>query len=121
MRTYEQLNLGQRPSDAKPGPVWRAFAGPGLPVTFERAVHLAEQAMSAADMSVLAHEELDFGWVMVLQGRKYLATRDFRDQLVGHGVTIVDRQTGDVFCSGSATPAWDAIVGYLEARARPVG
>ena len=72
------------------------------------------------DYRVLSFQELEFGWVMVLQGRRYLETRDFRDQLVGHGMTIVDRQSGDVFCSGSATRAWDAIVGYLEARARPL-
>src|SRR4051794_18767091 len=120
MATYEHLDLGRRPADAKPGPVWRAIAGPGRPVTFEGAVQLVERALSTADMGVLSFQELKFGWVMVLQGRKYLETREFRDQLVGHGVTIVERATGDVFCSGSATPPWDAIVGYLEARARPL-
>ena len=116
--SYEQLDLGNRPFDAKPGPVWRAATGPGRPVTFEQAVQLAESALSSADMSVLSFQELDFGWVMVLQGRTYIETRELSDQLVGHGVTIVDRETGDVYGSGSATPAWDAILGYLEARVR---
>jgi hypothetical protein len=121
MESYEELNLGQRPSDATPGRVSRVAAGPGCLITFEQAVQLAEKAMSDADMAVLAVQELDFGWVMVLQGRKYLATRAFSDQLVGHGVTIVDRKTGDVFCSRSATKAWDAIAGYLETRVSPAG
>ena len=118
MTKYEQIDVGARPARAKPGPVWRASAGPGRSVKFEEAVLLAEQAMAGADMGVLRFQELEFGWVMVLQGRRYIETREFRDQLVGHGITMVDRQTGDVYCSGSATREWDAILGYLEARDR---
>jgi len=114
--TYEHLDLGPRPFTAKPGHVWRLAAGPGRSVTFEEAVQLAEQAAAASDMGVLSAKEMEFGWVLVLQSRQYIATRSFSDQLVGHGITIVDGRTGDVYWSGSATPPWDAIVGFLAAR-----
>jgi len=112
---YERLEVGPPPTDAKPGVVWRAVTGPGHSVSFQDAVRLAEEI--DGDMCVHALQELEFGWVMVLQSRRYLETRDFRDQLAGHGITIVDRKTGDVFCSGSASRPWDAILGYLEASA----
>lgn len=90
-------------------------------MTLGEAVGLAERALSASDMGVLAVQEFDFGWVMALQGRRYLATRAFLDQLVGHGLTIVERATGDVYCSGSASPGWAAVLGYFRARAKHRG
>lgn len=117
MEQFEPLDIGPRPADAGPGRVWRELVGPGRAVTVGEAVELAERAFSASDMGVLAVQEFDFGWVMALQGRRYLATREFLDQLVGHGFTIVERATGDVYCSGSASPAWSAVLGYFKARA----
>ncbi len=69
--------------------------------------------------AVMSARQAPFGWVMVLQRRRYIETREFRDQLVGHGVTIVDRETGAVYASGSGTPVWDAILGFLRATGRP--
>jgi hypothetical protein len=115
---YEQLDLGPKPSHVKPGHVWRALAGPGHVVGLAEAAGLAERAYAESGMGVLAVQETEFGWIMGLQSRRYLSTRDFNDLLVGHGLTIVDRNTGDVFCSGSATPPWAAILGYLETRSQ---
>lgn len=119
--SFEPLDIGPRPADAVAGPVWREIVGPGRTVTLGEAVELAERALAASDMGVLAVQEFDFGWVMALQGRRYLATRDFLDQLVGHGLTIVERATGDVYCSGSASPGWAAVLGYFKASARHRG
>jgi hypothetical protein len=113
---YEQLDLGPKPSHVKPGRVWRALAGPGHVVGLAEAAELAERAYAESDMGVLAVKETEFGWLMALQGRRYISTRDFNDMLLGHGLTIVDRNTGDMFCSGSATPSWAAVLGYLEKR-----
>jgi hypothetical protein len=117
MDQFEQLDIGPQPADVAAGPVWREIVGPGRTVTLGEAVRLAERALAASDMGVLAVQEFDFGWVMALQGRRYLATRAFLDQLVGHGLTIVERATGDVYCSGSASPGWSAVLGYFKVRA----
>jgi hypothetical protein len=114
----EQLDLGPQPGHVEPGPVHRALAGPGRAVALTEAVELAEFAYAASDMGVLAVQEFDFGWVMVLQGRRFIATREIDDMLIGHGPTIVERDTGDVYCSGSLSPGWGAVLGYLEARAK---
>ena len=116
---YERFDLPPRPPDAVSGNAWLAAAGPLRPVSFAEAVALAEETMNRDApemMAVLCAAEAEFGWVFALQGVRYIQTRNFSDQLVGHGVTIVDRATGSVYCSGSATPLWGAVLRFLELR-----
>src|SRR5690242_15375874 len=115
MADYKALNLGEPPAQLTPGQVELLDAGPGREISFPEAVSLAESAMNRISsnhvMAVLSVCEMEWGWVLVLQSKRYLETRQFRDQIVGHGVTLVDRKTGAVYGSGSATPPWSAIAG----------
>ena len=106
------MNLGPEPATVAHAIVSIEADGPGRPVGFEEAIELAERAMSRAGqeaMVVVSAERLDLGWAFSLQGERYIRTRAFSDQLIGHGITIVEERTGAVFGSGSGAEAWAAI------------
>ena len=110
--TIEPMDLGHEPPTVVPAIVSVESDGPGRLVGFEEAVQLAERAMSRPGqeaMLVVSAERLDLGWAFWLQGERYIRTRAFSDQLVGHGITIVEERTGAVFGSGSGAGAWAAI------------
>jgi hypothetical protein len=114
-RTYEPVDLGPEPADITPGQIECLDPGLGRQVSFDEAVDLVERAMNRGTherMCVMSVQEMDFGWLFFLQGQRYLETRQFSHQLVGHGATIVDRRTGAVYGSGSATRPWAAIAAF---------
>lgn len=49
-----------------------------------------------------ATEEYDFGWAFYYQLKKYIETKDYREMLVGHGPILVDRNSAQMFETGSA-------------------
>ena len=89
-------------------------------MTFDEAVVLAQLAHRET-MGVSGVDEMEFGWVFGFQSHKFLETGDMADMFFGHGVTIVERDTGDVYCAGATTRAWNAILGFFKERADPLG
>ena len=47
-------------------------------------------------------QEHDFGWVFFYNSKKYLDSGDFRDALAGNSPLIIDRESGQLFETGTA-------------------
>ena len=72
-------------------------------------------------MRVLSFAEVEAGWAFVLQTPRYLETRSWSDMVIGHGLIFVDRQTGDVYSSGSGQPTAGTVLGFSRAVADGTG
>jgi hypothetical protein len=123
MDRFERLGLGPAPSSTDPAPVTRMARSPGRHVELDEAATLAEKAMSTDDLElkVLSVAEVDHGWAFALQSPRYLETRSISDQVVGHGLTFVERTTGDVYSSGSAYAPEAAVLGFARALSDRTG
>jgi hypothetical protein len=64
------------------------------------------------DEVVVAVEEHERCWSLVAQSRAWVSSRDERDMLVGRGVFIVAKSTGDVHPTGSALPGEAAVAAF---------
>lgn len=117
MSRFERLELKPPPADCKPAPVARLTRGPGGPIDLDEAVHLAESAMSSdtGRMQVLSVAEIEDGWAFLLQSPAYIASRSYKDLGVGHGLTFVERKTGDVYSSGSGHSLAAMVLGFTRA------
>ena len=124
MAAFRPLHLGPLLPDTVPAWVSRHSQGPARPVTFAEAVVLAEAAANDGPvqprypLGVFAVREESFGWVMCLQSRRFIETGNDGDLLIGLGLTIVDRETGAVYSSGSGAWGWPTILGFLMATGR---
>jgi hypothetical protein len=69
---------------------------------------LAEALDASGDLRVIPDttEEHDWGWIIYLQTRAWIASRDFEDMLIGHGPMLITR-SGRMFALGSGAP-WHA-------------
>jgi hypothetical protein len=123
MARFERLDLSPSPPSTDSAPVTRIARGPGRPVDLDEAAALAEKAMSIDDLQlrVLSVAEIDAGWAFFLQTPRYLATRSWLDAAIGHGLTFVERTTGDVYSSGSAYAPEAAVLGFARALADGTG
>ena len=61
-------------------------------------------------------EEHEFGWVFYYDSAKYIETEDFRDALAGNAPLIVDRNTGEIFVTGTAHETEYYINNYMKNR-----
>ena len=122
MRSYEPIDLTRKPGlHKRDSRVDRILVGPGRTVTREEAIALAEKAMSNRaphTMKVFALHEDSYGWALGLQCERWVETRNIEEMVIGHGVTFVDRDTGDVYGSGSGSWAWDALDSFMLERAK---
>jgi hypothetical protein len=123
MARFEFFDLDPAPSDGRPAAVTRETRGPGHPVDLDEAATLAELAMSTDDhaMRVLSVAEVEAGWAFGLQTLRYVETRSDSDMAIGHGLTFVDRKTGDVYSSGSGAPVSATVLGFARALAEGTG
>lgn len=46
--------------------------------------------------------EKDWGWVFFYQSKAFVKTNDFRDMLTGNAPYIVNKQSGEIFLTGTA-------------------
>ena len=123
MARFERLDLRPMPPTTNAAPVTRMARGPGHAVDLDEAATLAENALSTDDLEVriLSVAELDAGWAFVLQAPRYLETRSFGDMVVGHGLTFVERASGDVYSSGSGYGSEATVLGFTRAIADGTG
>ena len=124
--SYSPLNLGPKPAEVERAAagVRLLRAGPGRVVTFAESVQLAEDTYNARTsledpatrLGVLAATEMLFGWVLMLQTLRYIETRNDDHLMIGHGVTIVDRENGDVYGYYGIGSPWSAIAEFHRLR-----
>ena len=62
--------------------------------------------LSEGKLVVLEKETIgrDWGWVFFYQNEEYLKTGDFRFQLAGNAPIMVNRNTGEIVETGTASP-----------------
>lgn len=69
----------------------------------------AAGALRIQDASTLTH---DFGWLFLYQSAAYLDTGDFAQMIAGNAPLIVDRFTGALWATGTASRPDDYIADY---------
>ena len=123
MASFERFDLQPPDSSVTPERVTRRARGPARLVDLDEAATLAEAAMSTDDqvMRVLSFAEVEAGWAFALQSPRYLETRSWKDMVIGHGLTFVERQTGDVYSSGSGQSVGGTVLGFSRAVADGTG
>jgi len=65
--------------------------------------------------------ELNFGWVVYWNSRRFLEAGDIRHALHGNTPLLVDRRDGMVHPIGTGTPLEQAIRGFADAWSRAAG
>ncbi len=86
------------------------------PITLDQARALVEQAIADWPMPMAivdAHTtEFDFGWTISCRSEAFIRSGDMLDMAIGHGPFLVDRFTGALWPTGSATPAEKLVENY---------
>jgi len=71
--------------------------------------YLARRLDHDLDVIEEATRPFALGWILSYQTRRYIATRDFRDRIIGHGPLLLDARDGSLHETGS-NPNWASYV-----------
>jgi|SRR6266849_8392031 len=85
------------------------------------ATRLQAMKLDGGDEAVVLLEETmeePFGWVFFYQSRRYLETGKFEHRFAGNAPFIVDRDSGELFTTGTAKPIAEYIAEYAARRGR---
>ncbi|HEM6802835.1 TPA: hypothetical protein U2I18_003403 [Citrobacter koseri] len=87
-------------------------------ITYKKAINKANKYLHDTDAPVVItlHGRFTEGWFFCFESREYLETRDNASRLAGNTPFIIDKDSGEIFDSGTAWPLEKYLKDYEESK-----